>query len=280
MREILTELITNTIAEMCIRANCNLNEDVYDALEKAKQKEQSQIGREILCQLTKNADIAQQNQVPICQDTGMAIIFMEIGQDVHIVGGLLQNAVNEGVRKGYEKGYLRKSVVQDPFLRVNTNDNTPAILYTNIVEGDKIDITVAPKGFGSENMSRVYMLKPSDGVEGAKKAILETVEQAGSNPCPPMVVGVGCGGSFEYSSYLAKKALLRPIGSHSDKEHIRDMEEELLQKMNNMGIGPQGLGGNTTVLAVNIESYATHIAGMPIAINISCHVTRHCHEII
>ena len=280
MREISTELITNTIAEMCIRANCNLSEDVYDALEKAKQKEQSQIGREILCQLTKNADIAQQNQVPICQDTGMAIIFMEIGQDVHIVGGLLQNAVNEGVRKGYEKGYLRKSVVQDPFLRVNTNDNTPAILYTNIVEGDKIDITVAPKGFGSENMSRVYMLKPSDGIEGAKKAILETVEQAGPNPCPPMVVGVGCGGSFEYSSYLAKKALLRPIGSHSDKEHIRDMEEELLQKMNNMGIGPQGLGGNTTVLAVNIESYATHIAGMPIAINISCHVTRHCHEII
>ena len=280
MREISTELITNTIAEMCIRANCNLNEYGYDALEKAKQKEQSQIGREILCQLTKNADIAQQNQVPICQDTGMAIIFMEIGQDVHIVGGLLQNAVNEGVRKGYEKGYLRKSVVQDPFLRVNTNDNTPAILYTNIVEGDKIDITVAPKGFGSENMSRVYMLKPSDGIEGAKKAILETVEQAGPNPCPPMVVGVGCGGSFEYSSYLAKKALLRPIGSHSDKEHIRDMEEELLQKMNNMGIGPQGLGGNTTVLAVNIESYATHIAGMPIAINISCHVTRHCHEII
>ena len=280
MREISTELITNTIAEMCISANCNLNEDVYDALERAKQKEQSQIGREILCQLTKNADIAQQNQVPICQDTGMAIIFMEIGQDVHIVGGLLQNAVNEGVRKGYEKGYLRKSVVKDPFLRVNTNNNTPAILYTNIVEGDKIDITVAPKGFGSENMSRVYMLKPSDGIEGAKKAILETVEQAGPNPCPPMVVGVGCGGSFEYSAYLAKKALLRPIGSHSDKKHIRDMEEELLQKMNNMGIGPQGLGGNTTVLAVNIESYATHIAGMPIAINISCHVTRHCHEII
>ncbi|MEY8319453.1 fumarate hydratase [Lachnospiraceae bacterium 46-61] len=280
MREISTESITNTIAEMCICANCNLNKDVYNALEKAKQKEQSQIGKEILCQLTKNADIAQQNQVPICQDTGMAIIFMKIGQDVHIVGGLLQDAVNEGVRKGYEKGYLRKSIVQDPFLRVNTNDNTPAILYTDIVEGDKIDITVAPKGFGSENMSRVYMLKPSDGIEGAKKVILETVEQAGPNPCPPMVVGVGCGGSFEYSAYLAKKALLRPIGSHSDKEHIREMEKELLQKMNNMGIGPQGLGGNTTVLAVNIESYATHIAGMPIAINISCHVTRHCHKVI
>jgi len=280
MREISTELITNTIAEMCIRANCNLNTDIYSALEEAKQKEQSRIGKEILCQLTKNADIAQECQVPICQDTGMAIIFMEIGQDVHIVGGSLENAVNEGVRKGYEKGYLRKSVVQDPFLRINTKDNTPAILYTKIVAGDRIDITVAPKGFGSENMSRVYMLKPSDGIEGAKKVILETVEQAGPNPCPPMIVGVGCGGSFEYSAYLAKKALLRPIGSHSDKKHIREMEEELLQKINNMGIGPQGLGGNTTVLAVNIESYATHIAGMPIAINISCHVTRHCHEVI
>lgn len=280
MREISTELITNTIAEMCICANCNLNTDIYNALEEAKQKEQSLIGKEILYQLTKNADIAQECQVPICQDTGMAIIFMEIGQDVHIVGGLLENAVNEGVRKGYEKGYLRKSVVQDPFLRINTKDNTPAILYTKIVAGDRIDITVAPKGFGSENMSRVYMLKPSDGIEGAKKVILETVEQAGPNPCPPMIVGVGCGGSFEYSAYLAKKALLRPIGSHSDKKHIREMEEELLQKMNNMGIGPQGLGGNTTVLAVNIESYATHIAGMPVAINISCHVTRHCHKVI
>ena len=280
MREISTELITNTIAEMCICANCNLNTDIYNALEEAKQKEQSLIGKEILYQLTKNADIAQECQVPICQDTGMAIIFMEIGQDVHIVGGLLENAVNEGVRKGYEKGYLRKSVVQDPFLRINTKDNTPAILYTKIVAGDRIDITVAPKGFGSENMSRVYMLKPSDGIEGAKKVILETIEQAGPNPCPPMIVGVGCGGSFEYSAYLAKKALLRPIGSHSDKKHIREMEEELLQKMNNMGIGPQGLGGNTTVLAVNIESYATHIAGMPVAINISCHVTRHCHEVI
>lgn len=280
MREISVELITDTIAQMCIEANCCLNEDVYTALERAKQKESSPIGKEILCQLTENADIALQKNMPICQDTGMAIVFLEIGQEVHITGGLLGEAVNEGVRKGYEKGYLRKSVVEDPFLRVNTKDNTPAILYTKIVAGDNIDITVAPKGFGSENMSRVYMLKPSDGIEGAKKAILETVEQAGPNPCPPMVVGVGCGGSFEYSSYLAKKALLRPIGSHSDKEHIRDMEEELLQKMNNMGIGPQGLGGNTTVLAVNIESYATHIAGMPIAINISCHVTRHCHEII
>ncbi len=280
MREISTELITNSIAEMCIEANCHLNEDVYTALEQAKQKESSLIGKEILCQLTKNADIALQKQMPICQDTGMAIVFLEIGQEVHITGGLLEDAVNEGVRKGYEKGYLRKSVVKDPFLRVNTKDNTPAILYTKIVAGDNIDIIVAPKGFGSENMSRIYMLKPSDGIEGAKKAILETVEQAGANPCPPMIVGVGCGGSFEYSAYLAKKALLRPIGSHSDKKHIREMEQELLQKMNDTGIGPQGLGGNTTVLGVNIESYATHIAGMPIAINISCHVTRHCHKVI
>ena len=280
MREIPAELITNSIAEMCIEANCHLNEDVYTALEQAKQKESSPIGKEILCQLTKNADIALQKQMPICQDTGMAIVFLEIGQEVHITGGLLEDAVNEGVRKGYEKGYLRKSVVEDPFLRVNTKDNTPAILYTKIVAGNNIDITVAPKGLGSENMSRIYMLKPSDGIEGAKKAILETVEQAGANPCPPMIVGVGCGGSFEYSAYLAKKALLRPIGSHSDKKHIREMEQELLQKMNDTGIGPQGLGGNTTVLGVNIESYATHIAGMPIAINISCHVTRHCHKVI
>lgn len=280
MREISTELIIDTIAEMCIQSNCHLNEDVYTALEKAKQKESSPIGKEILCQLTENADIALQKHMPICQDTGMAIVFLEVGQEVHITGGLLEDAVNEGVRRGYKKGYLRKSVVEDPFLRVNTKDNTPAILYTKIVAGDSIDITVAPKGFGSENMSRVYMLKPSDGIEGAKKAILETVEQAGANPCPPMVVGVGCGGSFEYSAYLAKKALLRPIGSHSDKKHIRQMEQELLQKMNDTGIGPQGLGGNTTVLGVNIESYATHIAGMPIAINISCHVTRHCHKVI
>ncbi len=280
MREISVELITDTIAQMCIEANCCLNEDVHTALERAKQKESSPIGKEILCQLTENADIALQKNMPICQDTGMAIVFLEIGQEVHITGGLLEDAVNEGVRKGYEKGYLRKSVVEDPFLRVNTKDNTPAILYTKIVAGDNIDITVAPKGFGSENMSRVYMLKPSDGIEGAKKVILETVEQAGANPCPPMVVGVGCGGSFEYSAYLAKKALLRPIGSHSDKKHIREMEQELLQKMNDTGIGPQGLGGNTTVLGVNIESYATHIAGMPIAINISCHVTRHCHKVI
>ena len=280
MKTINQETITQEVKRLCQEANYVLPQDVYQALKEAYETEDSLLSKQTLEVLHKNAQIARETCSPICQDTGMAIIFMEIGQDVHIVGGLLQNAVNEGVRKGYEKGYLRKSVVKDPFLRVNTNDNTPAILYTNIVEGDKIDITVAPKGFGSENMSRVYMLKPSDGIEGAKKAILETVEQAGPNPCPPMMVGVGCGGSFEYSAYLAKKALLRPIGSHSDKKHIRDMEEELLQKMNNMGIGPQGLGGNTTVLAVNIESYATHIAGMPIAINISCHVTRHCHEII
>ena len=275
MREISTELITNTIAEMCIRANCNLNEDVYDALEKAKQKEQSQIGREILCQLTKNADIAQQNQVPICQDTGMAIIFMEIGQDVHIVGGLLQNAVNEGVRKGYEKGYLRKSVVQDPFLRVNTNDNTPAILYTNIVEGDKIDITVAPKGFGSENMSKVYMLKPAQGIEGVKEAVLTAVKEAGPNACPPIVVGVGIGGTFEKCAILAKKALTRSAAIHNEIPYVKELEIELLEKINNLGIGPAGLGGRITALAVNVETYPTHIAGLPVGINICCHVNRH-----
>ena len=280
MREISVKMITQAIAQMCITANCCLNDDVYNALEEAKKTEHSPVGKEILSQLTKNADIALQNQMPICQDTGMAIIFLEIGQEVHFVGGVLEDAVNEGVREGYEKGYLRKSVVSDPFLRVNTKDNTPAIIHTKIVAGDKVSITVAPKGFGSENMSRIYMMKPSDGMEGAKRVIFETVKQAGPNPCPPMVVGVGCGGSFEMSAYLAKKALLRPIGSHSEKEHIRKMEEELLLKMNHTGIGPQGLGGRTTVLGVNIETYPTHIAGMPIAINISCHVTRHCHKVI
>ncbi len=280
MKTVNVQEITKNIKEMCIEANHFLTSDMDDALKGAVDTENSALGKQILNQLQDNLFIAGKDMIPICQDTGMAVIFMEIGQDVHFEGGSLEDAINEGVRQGYVEGYLRKSVVKDPLIRENTKDNTPAVIHYEMTTGDKVQITVAPKGFGSENMSRVYMLKPSDGIEGAKKAILETVEQAGPNPCPPMVVGVGCGGSFEYSSYLAKKALLRPIGSHSDKEHIRDMEEELLQKMNNMGIGPQGLGGNTTVLAVNIESYATHIAGMPIAINISCHVTRHCHEII
>lgn len=275
MREINVSEITNAVAKLCIDANCKLNSDVYNALENAKKTEESEIGKEILCQLTENADIAKNENMPICQDTGMAVIFVELGQEVHISGGKLTDAINEGVRKGYTEGYLRKSVVKDPFIRENTKDNTPAIIHYDIVEGDKLKITVAPKGFGSENMSRIFMLKPSAGIEGAKDAIVRAVDEAGPNPCPPMVVGVGVGGNFEMSAYLAKKALLRPIGSHSDKPHLREMEEELLERMNNLGIGPQGLGGRTTVLGVNVESYPTHIAGMPIAVNISCHVTRH-----
>lgn len=280
MREISVNTITEAVAKLCIQANCVLNDDVYCALENAKKTEKSEIGKEILCQLTENADIAKDETVPICQDTGMAVVFVEIGQEVHITGGLLTDAVNEGVRKGYTEGYLRKSVVSDPFIRGNTNDNTPAIIHYDIVGGDKVKIIVAPKGFGSENMSKIYMLKPSAGIEGAKDAIVQAVDEAGPNPCPPMVVGVGVGGNFEMAAYLAKKALLRPIGSHSDKPHLREMEEELLERMNNLGIGPQGLGGVTTVLGVNVESYPTHIAGMPIAVNISCHVTRHAEVIL
>lgn len=280
MREISVNTITEAVAKLCIQANCVLNDDVYCALENAKKTEKSEIGKEILCQLTENADIAKDETVPICQDTGMAVVFVEIGQEVHITGGLLTDAVNEGVRKGYTEGYLRKSVVSDPFIRVNTNDNTPAIIHYDIVGGDKVKIIVAPKGFGSENMSKIYMLKPSAGIEGAKDAIVQAVDEAGPNPCPPMVVGVGVGGNFEMAAYLAKKAILRPIGSHSDKPHLREMEEELLERMNNLGIGPQGLGGVTTVLGVNVESYPTHIAGMPIAVNISCHVTRHAEVIL
>ena len=280
MREISVNTITEAVAKLCIQANCVLNDDVYCALENAQKTEKSEIGKEILCQLTENADIAKDETVPICQDTGMAVVFVEIGQEVHIAGGLLTDAVNEGVRKGYTEGYLRKSVVSDPFIRVNTNDNTPAIIHYDIVGGDNVKIIVAPKGFGSENMSKIYMLKPSAGIEGAKDAIVQAVDEAGPNPCPPMVVGVGVGGNFEMAAYLAKKALLRPIGSHSDKPHLREMEEELLERMNNLGIGPQGLGGVTTVLGVNVESYPTHIAGMPIAVNISCHVTRHAEVIL
>ena len=275
MREIEVNEIIDAVRELCIKANCVLNDDVYNALEAAKSTEKSPIGKEILCQLTDNADIAKNENVPICQDTGMAIVFVELGQEVHINGGLLTDAINEGVRRGYRDGYLRKSVVSDPFIRENTKDNTPAIIHYDIVEGDKIKIIVAPKGFGSENMSKIYMLKPSAGIEGAKDAIVQAVDEAGPNPCPPMVVGVGVGGNFEMAALLAKKALLRPIGSHSDKPHLREMEEELLQRMNSLGIGPQGLGGVTTVLGVNVESFPTHIAGMPIAVNISCHVTRH-----
>lgn len=280
MREIEVNEIIDAVRELCIKVNCVLNDDVYNALEAAKNTEKSPIGKEILCQLTDNADIAKNENVPICQDTGMAIVFVELGQEVHIKGGLLNDAINEGVRRGYRDGYLRKSVVSDPFIRENTKDNTPAIIHYDIVEGDKIKIIVAPKGFGSENMSKIFMLKPSAGIEGAKDAIVQAVDEAGPNPCPPMVVGVGVGGNFEMAALLAKKALLRPIGSHSDKPHLREMEEELLERMNSLGIGPQGLGGVTTVLGVNVESFPTHIAGMPIAVNISCHVTRHAEVIL
>ena len=275
MREISTQKITEEIKKMCISSNCNLNDDIYNALKEAKETEPSPVGCEMLRQLITNADIAKNEQVPICQDTGLAVVFVTIGQEVHIAGGSLTDAINEGVRQGYTEGYLRKSVVKDPFIRVNTNDNTPAIIHYHIVEGDKLKIEIAPKGAGSENMSKIFMLKPADGIEGAKEAILNAVEAAGPNPCPPMIVGVGCGGNFETSALLAKKALLRPVGSHSSLEHIKEMEIELLEKINKTGIGPQGLGGKTTALAVNIETFATHIACMPIAVNISCHVTRH-----
>ena len=271
MREIPVSEITEAVKKLCISANYNLNSDVYSAIENSKDNEQSPIGKNILSQLLENANLAKENCKPICQDTGMAVIFMEVGQEVHFTGGNITDAINEGVRQGYIEGYLRKSVVSDPILRVNTKDNTPAIIHYNIVEGDKVKIDVAPKGFGSENMSKVYMLKPSDGIEGVKNAIIDCIEKAGPNPCPPMVVG----GNFEKCTELAKKALLRPVGSHSDKEYVKEMEKELLERANNLGIGPQGLGGNTTVLGINIETFATHIAGLPLAVNISCHVTRH-----
>ena len=275
MRQISTQKITEEVKKMCISSNCNLNDDIYIALKEAKETEISPVGCEMLSQLITNADIAKNEQIPICQDTGLAVVFVTIGQEVHITDGSLTDAINEGVRQGYTEGYLRKSVVKDPFIRVNTGDNTPAIIHYNIVEGDKLKIEIAPKGAGSENMSKIFMLKPADGIEGAKEAILSAVEAAGPNPCPPMVVGVGCGGNFETSALLAKKALLRPVGSHSNLEHIKEMEIELLEKINKTGIGPQGLGGKTTAFAVNIETFATHIACMPIAVNISCHVTRH-----
>ena len=280
MRKIDVKIITDNIEKMCIDANCCLNADIYGRLQKCAGCEKSAVGKDILEQCIKNADLAKQKKKPICQDTGMAVIFMEIGQEVHFVGGSLTDAVNEGVRRGYVSGYLRKSIVSDPLLRVNTRDNTPAVIHYDIVEGDKVKIDLAPKGFGSENMSRVYMLKPSDGIEGVKNAVIDCIEKAGPNPCPPMVVGVGIGGNFELCAKLAKKALLRPINESSGIEYIADMEKELLERANNLGIGPQGLGGSTTVLGLNIETYATHIAGLPLAVNISCHVTRHASCII
>ena len=276
MRIIKTEEITKNIKEMCIEANYFLSDDMNCALKKAMEKEEAPLGRQILEQLQDNLEIAATDMIPICQDTGMAVIFMEVGQDVHIEGCSLEDAINEGVRQGYTEGYLRKSVVRDPIYRDNTKDNTPAIIHYSVVPGDSITITVAPKGFGSENMSRVFMLKPSDGIEGVKNAVLGAVKDAGPNACPPMVVGVGIGGTFEKSALMAKKALTRPIGQMSEIPYVKELEEELLEKINRTGIGPGGLGGSTTALAVNILTYPTHIAGLPVAVNICCHVNRHC----
>lgn len=275
MREISCNAIISSIKEMCIQATHFLSDDMKSALYKGVEKEESPLGRQILEQLCENLTIAGEDMIPICQDTGVAVVFVEIGQEVHIVDGGLEDAINEGVRQGYIEGYLRKSVVRDPVERINTNDNTPAIIHYSIVQGDTFKITLAPKGFGSENMSRVVMLKPADGIEGVKKVILETVDLAGPNACPPMVIGVGVGGDFEKCAIMAKHALTRAAGEHSSVPYVRALEEEMLDKVNRLGIGPGGLGGTVTAFAVNIETYPTHIAGLPVAVNICCHVNRH-----
>lgn len=275
IRNIDVSQITETVKEMCIQANHFLSEDMDIALKKATEKEESDLGKKVLNQLQDNLKIAAEEMIPICQDTGMAVIFMEIGQDVHFEGGNIEDAINEGVRQGYVDGYLRKSVVKDPIYRENTKDNTPAVIHYDMVPGDQVKITFAPKGFGSENMSRVFMLKPADGIEGVKDAILTAVKDAGPNVCPPMVVGVGVGGTFEKCALLAKKALTREVGSHSSIDYVAELEKEMLDRINALGIGPGGLGGVTTALAVNINTYPTHIAGLPVAINICCHVNRH-----
>ena len=275
MRNIHVDDITNAVKKLCIEANYYLPKDVYDALEVGKQREVSPVGKSILEDICANADIAKNEGIPICQDTGTAVIFVKIGQEVHVEGGLLKDAINEGVRRGYIDGYLRKSIVENPLYRKNTGDNTPAIIHYEIVEGDKIEILVAPKGGGSENMSKVYMLKPSDGIEGVKRCVKEAVSLAGPNACLPVVVGIGIGGNFEKSTLLAKTALTRHVGSHNEDPRMRELEEELLEEINAMGIGPQGLGGKVTALAVHIESYPCHIASMPLAINMGCHVNRH-----
>lgn len=280
MRTIDVAEITENIKEMCIEANHFLTPDMDAAMRKAADTEQAPLGKQILCQLQDNLKIAGEDMIPICQDTGMAVIFMEIGQDVHFTGGLLEDAVNEGVRQGYVDGYLRKSVVKDPLIRENTKDNTPAVIHYEMVPGEKVKITVAPKGFGSENMSRVFMLKPADGIEGVKNAVMTAVKDAGPNACPPMVVGVGIGGTFEKCAWMAKKALTRPVDERSPIPYVKELEEELLQKINQTGIGPGGLGGTTTALAVNINTYPTHIAGLPVGINICCHVNRHAVRVI
>lgn len=275
MRTINTDEIIQTVKEMCIEANLKLSEDMEQAVRNAAEEENSVLGRQILSQLCENLDIAAEDQIPICQDTGMAVFFINVGQDVHVEGMNLTDAVNEGVRQGYTEGYLRKSVVRDPLIRENTKDNTPAIIHYDIVPGENIEITIAPKGFGSENMSRVFMLKPADGLEGVKEAILTAVRDAGPNACPPMVVGVGIGGTFEKCALMAKEALTREAGSHSGTAWVKDLEEEMLETINKLGIGPGGLGGTTTALAVNVNTYPTHIAGLPVAVNICCHVNRH-----
>lgn len=280
MREVSTDEITKNIKEMCIEANYILSDDVKNKIINSAAVENSEIGKKILSQLEENMEIAEREQIPICQDTGMAVVFIKVGQEVHITGGNLEDAINQGVREGYTEGYLRKSVVKDPLIRENTKDNTPAIIHYEIIPGDKVEITVAPKGFGSENMSRVCMLKPADGIEGVKNAVIETVKLAGPNACPPVVVGVGIGGTFEKCAMLAKKALTRDINSESSIEYVAELEKELLDEINNLNIGPGGLGGKITVLGVNIETYPTHIAGLPVAINMCCHVNRHKKRIL
>lgn len=275
MRTVNVKEITKNVKEMCIEANHFLSKDMDCAMKNAASTEKSPLGKQILNQLQDNLQIAAEDMIPICQDTGMAVIFIEVGQEVHFEGGILEDAINEGIRQGYVEGYLRKSVVKDPIIRENTKDNTPGIIHYKIVEGDQVKIKVAPKGFGSENMSRVFMLKPADGIEGVKDAVLTAVKDAGPNACPPMVVGVGIGGTFEKCALMAKEALTREVGSHSEIPYVKDLEEELLKKINKLGIGPGGLGGSTTALAVNINTYPTHIAGLPVGINICCHVNRH-----
>ena len=280
MRELDVKVITENIKEMCIEATHFLTEDMKNVLDDSVEKEESPLGKQILQQLQENLQIAGDEMIPICQDTGMAVIFIKAGQDVHFTGGNIEDAINEGVRQGYTEGYLRKSVVKDPIIRENTKDNTPAIIHYSIVEGNDVEITVAPKGFGSENMSRIFMLKPADGIDGVKNAILTAVKEAGPNACPPMVVGVGIGGTFEKCALLAKEALTRNINVQSKIPYVKELEEEMLEKINCLGIGPGGLGGSVTAFAVNIETYPTHIAGLPVAVNICCHVNRHSHRVI
>ncbi len=278
MREVNVDKVTENIKEMCIEANHFLTDDMKKVFKNAVVSEKSPLGKQVLNQLNENLDIAANDMIPICQDTGMAVVFINVGQDVHFTGGNITDAINEGVRQGYVEGFLRKSVVNDPIIRENTKDNTPAVIHYNIVPGDKVDITVAPKGFGSENMSRVFMLKPADGIEGVKDAILTAVKDAGPNACPPMVIGVGIGGTFEKCALLAKKALTKNVEEESPVPYVRELEKEMLEKINKLGIGPGGLGGTQTALAINIETYPTHIAGLPVAVNMCCHVNRHAHR--